>query len=129
MKKHFVEFMSPGTFVCETSRKPIDSWDVDKAVEMSKDIEERYGATPYAFQFITKERKDGEWDSRVVDTSNLYYLGGTVYTYDEIKDMKNPSNDILLQNMKHNKWEKVIFNSNSWDWAQPVREGDVVLEV
>ena len=47
MEKHFVTFYSPGTFAAETSRKPIESWDVDKAVAMSKEIKERHGALPY----------------------------------------------------------------------------------
>ena len=129
MKKHFVEFLSPGTLTSETRLKPIDSWDVDKAIEMSKDIKERYSATPYGFQFITKARKDDELDSKVVDTSNLYYLGGTVHTYDEIKAMEDSSLDILLRNMRSNGWDKVIINNNSWRWIQPWEESDVILEV
>lgn len=49
MKKHFVIFYSPGTFFNEESTLPIDSWDIDKAIEMSKSIKERYNATPFGF--------------------------------------------------------------------------------
>ena len=34
MKKHFVTFLSPGTFVSETTTKPIASWSVEKAKAM-----------------------------------------------------------------------------------------------
>lgn len=65
MKKHFVTFFSPGTFVSETSEKPIDSWDVDTAVEMSTQILERHGARPYGFRFSTRERGQEDLDSKV----------------------------------------------------------------
>ena len=48
IEQHFVTFYSPGTFVSETSTEPIDSWDVEKAVAMSRGIVERHGAKPYA---------------------------------------------------------------------------------
>lgn len=38
MEQHFVTFYSPGTFVAETTAKPVESWDVDLAVAMSSDI-------------------------------------------------------------------------------------------
>ncbi len=34
MEKHFVTFLSPGTFVAEDRTLPIDSWDVNKAQEI-----------------------------------------------------------------------------------------------
>lgn len=63
MEKHFVKFYSAGSFVAEETVKEIDSWDVNKAIEMSKDITERYGAKPYGFRFITKGRTDADLDS------------------------------------------------------------------
>ena len=70
MKKHFVTFFSPGTFVSETTEKEIDSWDVEKAKELARSIKERHGATPYGFRFITRSRNDDELDSKVSDRSN-----------------------------------------------------------
>ena len=69
MKKHFVTFYSPGTFVAEQTTKPIDSWDVELAVSMSGEIKERYGALPYGFQFSTRERGENDLDSHEVETS------------------------------------------------------------
>jgi hypothetical protein len=37
VKQHFVTFYSPGTFFAETSEKPIDSWDVEKAKDEAED--------------------------------------------------------------------------------------------
>lgn len=57
MEKHFVKFYSAGIFVAEETVKEIDCWDMDKAIEMSKDIAERYGAKPYGFRIIGKIKK------------------------------------------------------------------------
>lgn len=128
MKANFVIFFSPGTFVAESSMKPIDSWDVNKAMEMARSIKERYNATPYGFQFITKERKDDELDSKEVKRSNMYYLGGTILTLEEIKQKNNPSDRTLISNMECNGWDRVIENNNSWKWTQPLNKDDAVLQ-
>jgi hypothetical protein len=127
MKKHFVIFYSPGTFVAEQDQQKIDSWDIYKAVEMSKKIKQRYGATPYGFQFITRGRKDNELDSKVIKESKMYYLGGKVLTLQDVIDRKDPEDRILISNMKGNKWDRVIVNDNSWRITQPLKEGDTVL--
>lgn len=129
MKKHFVKFFSPGTFVAEETTKPIESWDVDKAVEMSKDIKERYGAVPYGFCFVTRQRKDDELDSEEVARSGMYYLGGEVFTVEDIEQRNDPDEKILLSNMKGNGWDKIVVNTNSWKWTQPLNKNDQVLAV
>jgi len=127
MKKHFVIFFSPGTFVAEQSSKPIDSWDIAKAVEMSKDIKERYGATPYGFCFTTRERKDDELDSHEVERSGTYYLGGKILTIEDVKSRNDPKDHILISNMESNGWDKIVVNDNSWRWTQPLEKTDTIL--
>lgn len=121
MEQHFVTFYSPGTIVAETTEKKIDSWDVTKAQEMAKNIKERHGALPYGFRFTTRSRKDNELDSKVSESSGMYYLGGKVLTLQDIRT--------LISNMECNGWKKVIQNDNSWRWIQPLEEDDVVLTV
>jgi hypothetical protein len=125
VKKHFVTFYSLGTFVSETSEKPIDSWDVEKAKSM---IKEKYSATPYGFQFSTRERKDDELDSKVTKTSGLYYLGGTVETLAEFKEHAKGKDSILISNMECNGWDRIITYGNSRKRPQPLKKEDVVLE-
>ena len=36
MKKHFVTFFSPGTFIAESTTKPIESWNIEEAKEMAE---------------------------------------------------------------------------------------------
>ena len=128
MEKQFVRFYSPGTFVPEVSLREINSWDVETAVEMSKSIKERYDASPYGFDFITKERTDDELDSHISKESPMYYLGGTVLTLEQVKAENNPPDNILIKNMETNGYEKVLINDNSWRWTAVLGEDDVVLD-
>ena len=129
MQKHFVTFFSPGTFVAEETENPIDSWDVATAVAMSKAVKERYNATPYGFQFITRERKDDELDSKVTKRSGMYYLGGKVETVEDVAKRADPKESILLSNMRGNGWDRIVTNDNSWRWTQPLEKGDTVLDM
>lgn len=128
VEKNFVTFFSPGTFMAEQSTKRIDSWDVETAKRMALSIEERYNATPYAFQFTTRGRGEYDLDSKVIKTSPLYYLGGKVETLEELKARATDDDRILVSNMEGNKWKRIITNNNSWRWTQPLKDTDVVLE-
>lgn len=128
MKKHFVTFFSPGTFVAETSAYPIDSWDVEQAIGISRSIKERYGATPYGFQFSTRERGSRDLDSKVSATSGTYYLGGRIDTLADVQKRADPKEKILLANMKCNGIERIIVNDNSWRFSGEFKDGDTLLE-
>jgi len=128
LEKHFVIFYSPGTMVAEQSSMFIDSWDVDKAVEMARGIKQRHGATPYGFRFSTRGRTDEELDSKEIKSSNFYFLGGEIRTLAQVKADNKPSEKILLSNMESNKYDKIIVNNSSWQWTQELRPDDTVLE-
>jgi hypothetical protein len=127
MKKHFVTFMSAGTFMAESTTKEIEEWDIDKAVEMAKEITERHGAKPYGFYFSTRERKEDELDSRVTIQSGIHYINGVIQTLEELKKEGNPNNSILISNMECNGWDSVVTTYNPWKWTQPLRKDDIVL--
>ena len=128
MKKHFVTFLSPGTFVAEDTTKPIDSWDIEAAKTMARKIKERYGAVPYGFRFTTRSRGENDLDSKVTAESPLYYLGGKVETLAEVKARATADDRILVSNMECNGYDKIITNTNSWRWTQPLQPSDIVLE-
>lgn len=128
MKAHFVEFYSPGTLVAETNVEPIDSWDVEEAMRRARSINQRHGAKPYGFRFFTKERGPHDLDSRETVRSGTYYLGGVIETVEQIEAKGDPSNKILLSNMRGNGWHCVITNTNSYRWTQPFQDGDVLLD-
>lgn len=127
MQKHFVTFYSPGTFVHEETTRPIEEWNVEEAVEMSKSITERYGATPFGFQFTTRARKHDELDSKEIAESPMYYLGGEVLTLDDVKRRNDPDDKILISNMECNGWMRIVENNNSYRITLPLTAGDVVL--
>lgn len=128
VQKHFVTFYSPGTFVAEDTTKRISAWDVDLAKQMVSDIKERYGATPYGFQFTTRGRGEYDLDSKVIATSPFYWLGGKVETLEQVRARATADDQILISNMECNKWDRIITNNNSWRWTQPLKDTDVVLE-
>lgn len=128
MKKHFVEFLSPGTFVSESSEREIDSWDVEQAKSMARTIKERHGATPYGFRFVTRTRGDNDLNSKVSETSGIYYLGGTIRHRDFVILENKPEEQTLIFNMKANNIERVIVNTNSWKVTMPLNDNDVVLD-
>lgn len=127
MTQHFVTFYSPGTFVAETTTKPVDSWDVEAAKSMASGISERYGATPYAFRFTTRSRSETDLDSKVTATSPTYYLNCRVVTLAQIKQWNDPKDRILISNMECNGWDKVVLSRSAFHWTQPLEETDIVL--
>lgn len=127
MKKHFVIFESPGTFFHEQTERPIESWDVAAALKMADDVSERYGATPFAFHFITRERGNDDLDSRKTKESGRYFLGGRVMDLEQVKK-EMPDAKILISNMEANSIGCVIVNNNSWKVTQPFTEKDALLE-
>jgi len=128
VKKHFVIFLSPGTFFSEQSELPIKSWDTDEAMKMARKITERYNATPYGFYFSTRERGPTDLDSRETKTSPMYYLGGKIETIDEVRRRADPKEEILLSNMECNHWDKIIVNTNSWKFTAPWNDADTILD-
>lgn len=126
MKKRFVTFYSPGTFVGETTTKCVTSWDVKKAIEMMAGINERYGAKPYGFQFHTMKRGFGDFEPKEVDRSPMYYVNCKVQTLADV-EAEGVESATLAQNMRSNKWDRVITTTQGCKWTQPFRDGDVVL--
>lgn len=126
MERHFVTFYSPGTLVAEDTTMPIDSWDVDKAVEMAREVKWRI---PYGFVFTTRARADADLDSHEIKRSGTYYLGGRIETVADVEARNDPKDRILLGNMRGNGWDRIIVNTNSWTWTQPFEDGDALLEV
>lgn len=128
MKAHFVEFFSPGTLFAESTVKPVESWDIDAAMEMAHSIVERHGATPYGFRFITRGRTDDELDAKVIEKSPFYFLGGRIETLAEVKARGDARDETLIRNMECNNIKRIITTMNGWKATNEFRDNDVVLD-
>ena len=126
MKKRYVTFYSPGTFVAEQTVKCVASWDVKKAVAMLPGITERYNAKPYGFQFHTMRRGLRDMHPKEIERSPMYYVNCKVQTLEDV-EAEGPVTATLAQNMRSNNWDRVITTTEGWKWTQPLRDGDVVL--
>lgn len=127
--KPFVTFYSPGSFFAEMTTKEIASWDVELAKKMAGEIVERHGARPYGFRFIKRSRREDELDSRIVEESPFYFLGGKIETIEEIRARNDPDEKILLGNMESNGWDRIWRSPDGWKWSQLVWPFDVLLDV
>lgn len=130
MRKHFVTFYSPGTFVAEDSTREIDAWDWQKAIQMSGDIQERYGATPYGFRFRTmlcaEPVPDGEGgvltvQPKEVESSGVYFIEAEIRYYDDVIGERDR---ICKSNMLCNNWPFIATTTNGWGWTQPFGPND-----
>ncbi len=128
MEQHFVTFYSPGTFVAETSERPIDAWSIDAALAFARDIKERHGATPYGFRFTTRSRGPNDLDSKVSATSPMHYFGVKVETLEQVKARATESDRILIGNMEGNGWDRIVTTTSGWRWTQPLGSDDIVVE-
>lgn len=108
-----VTFHSPGTFVPESTTLETDLTDPMQIAELARGITERHGSRPACFQMETQP-------------GVTYWLGGKIMTYDEIPDTED--NRILRANVRINRIERVIMNTNSWQTTAEFRANDVLLD-
>lgn len=127
VKAHFVTFYSPGTFVAETTTRPVERWSPELATEMMVSIQERHGAVPYGFRFATRTRGPDDLDSKESARSPMYYVGGVVETLAEVEARNDPKEEILRSNMRCNGYERIWTTTKGWRWTQPLRADDIVL--
>ena len=121
MQKHFVNLLYAGIIVSEKSSHEVSDWNISEVYEIIRS--QKY--KPYGFEFITRERKDNELDSRIIKSSGTYYLGGTVLNSEQVMARRDFNTRILLSNMETNSWEYVIETVNGQFF--PFEENDILL--
>jgi hypothetical protein len=137
-ERHYARFLSPGTFVAEITRKPIESRDDLKAVcELAKSITERHNAKPYGFTLDTYEElppipdgKGGEFkvEPRFVKSSGVHYLGGYLERWEEVFARKKKEEDILRSNMRGNDIAVLVVNQNSYKHTSAFEKDDLLID-
>lgn len=136
-RKHYVTFVSPGTFFSETTTKPIEEWNCATACYMAKSITERYGAKPYCFYFstsiVSNDIPDGEGgklkvEPKQVAKSGNYFLGGKLRTREEVLADNKPDEEILRSNMEYNNMIAVVENCNSYKSVLEFTSKDAIVD-
>lgn len=127
-QQHFVTFLSPGTFVSEQATQEVDDWDINAAVERAHTIVARHGATPYAFYFTTRGRGSEDLDSKEMDRSCQYFLGGKIETLADVEARNDPTESILRSNMRMNDIKRVLVNTNSFKSTMPFGDDDILVD-
>ena len=136
MKKHYVVFYSPGTFFDETDSQPIETFgDTQAAVELAASINQRYGAKPYGFRFVTcielppvidpETGEKMEVESKQIAESGTYFINGRLRKYDEVLAENDPQESILRSNMRQTPI--VCETSNTYRHTGIFREEDFVV--
>lgn len=137
MRKHYVIFSSPGTFMAEQSEREIREWDARKAIAMAANIKERYGAVPYGFYFETRavapDSPDGEGGTirgaeKTIRKSPMHFINGKVETLEQVKARATDRDQILIGNMECNGYSRIVTTKNGWSWCQPFTDGAINLD-
>lgn len=122
LRKTYVEFLSPGLFHSETSRKEVKTRDIK--IEVPED------AIFFIFFDILSAviEVDGEkvqFTSEPVNISPKHYYGGKIYAVDEIK-RDFPNEQGLIRKIENEGRNKII-RCQTGDW-QPFEETDILIE-
>ncbi|MDJ0921080.1 MAG: hypothetical protein QNI84_08120 [Henriciella sp.] len=128
MQQHYVEFLSPGTFMSESSKREIASWDTAEAIRMMSGIVERHGTRPYGFRFSTRARDPNDLDSREVARSHFYYVNCDVLTAEEVLAETNAENRIMRANVENNGYKRIARTRTGWLGHFPMNDADEVIE-
>lgn len=113
---------------------PVKELSIQKGKEICSEFEKKHKLIPMSFQFITEIYNGSVITEYSDDTifSGHYYLGGRVYTLEELEKINDPKYEILIRNMKLpifiEKTNKVIINTDTWKWSMPFYKGDIVLD-
>lgn len=138
IRKHYIIYHTPGDGF-KRAMFPTDlelDWQtskleaIDEAVERSADMNaENPAFRPFAFNFLTKARGENDLDSHVEAQSHLFWLGGHVESVSDLIARNDPTERIIVNNMRDLNADYVITNRNSFTWVQPFSPGDVVLPI
>ncbi|PRY33857.1 hypothetical protein CLV58_1196 [Spirosoma oryzae] len=103
MTKHFVEYLYPGSFFSESIIEEVLVRDIFLPVKTNGYLGEPFGYRFYDQTIVNTSTETLTGSKQNV--SGTYYFGKT-YSQDEVKLVGGT--DILVDNMRMNRWEKVV---------------------
>jgi hypothetical protein len=115
----------------------IDDWEVNKAVSITRYVEDAY-----AFRFqrrgLEEKRVDGQYNIKVsiIKESGTYYLGGYTETIDDIKarialnnEKKTDSDRLLVQRLEGDGHTTIIRSVKDGGWSCVYdKDKDTIIE-
>lgn len=128
--KHRAKYWLPGSFFSEDESRELPERTIEAAVAAAPEY-------AFAFKFYDTAILDFEFDAglwRVLpipqNESGKHYIGGTVYTMDELRDLayaegKPGSYDILISNVRQYDGKAIRCRTGNW---QPFEDGDVLVD-
>lgn len=127
--KYYAHYLIPGMLFPEEATRELDVRSVELAVAKAP-------ASAYCFTLYETAdppaTRDPDYDvtPRRKNESKRYYLGGRVFTPDEVKEVaaRDPERHYaLVENMEGNGWTRMI-KCRPGNW-QPFEEGDTLIEM
>jgi hypothetical protein len=125
--KHFVQFFHVHLGMADSYELPIDTWHVETACDMARNLVRDGTLRPFGFRFITRERGPNDLDSKVAGKSQMYYLGGTVRTLKDVERDNRPDEAVMRDNIRTNGWYGVVHTTVGM--TRQFEHGDVLLAV
>lgn len=122
--KHMARYYYPGFLFSEESTRVLDLRDPQLAVQMAP--ESAFCFVLYDIEEAPDLGPDFAVTPKPKNESGRYYIGGRLYTIDEVRAM-NLQGDytILISNMESNHWDYVI-QTRSGNW-QPFTSDDSIV--
>lgn len=117
----YAEFFYPGSFVAETSEVQVPDRGIPADVPRGA-----YGVRFFDRVVVTTTAGDREVETRSerLDISGVSYFDARVMTLADV-EREMPGERILLDNMRCNRWDRVVRTNRGW--MQPFRDGDSVV--
>lgn len=134
-ERWFAIFYSPGTFVSETSERPLETNSAAEAFRVAQTIKERHGAIPFGFdivkRLVTVATKDVPSVAlKELECSGRHYIDGRILTLEDVK-REMPGESILIGNMEGNGIDRVVtgpVRGKGWRWTHQFKAGDKLLD-
>ena len=120
MLKHYVEYLSPGIFISETSVSEISERDVKK-VEIPDNC--------FGFRFFDRTVTVIDGEMLTGDRKNIsnWYYKGEKMTLDQVKETFGNDSKYknLIWNMEHNNYSAVV--KTQFGQFMPLADGDKII--
>ncbi len=124
-----VTFYEPGSFMSEETLRVVTTRDPNEIAKMAPERAFCFTIEDFIEKTTTVDGEDFKKTESVGGPSGRFYLGGDLYTVDELKAKfgSDRSKEILISNIEVNGWPKAI-QCRTGNW-QPFTDTDTFLDI